>query len=76
MVGGSNPSWPGVKTFVIQKTIVFFKDVQSELAQVSWPTPRELVESTKVVLVTMFLLSMVIGLFDAICAFLISRVLR
>lgn len=61
---------------MIQKAVVFFKDVQSELAQVSWPTRQELWESTKVVLVTMLLLSGVIGLFDSVCAFFISGLVR
>ena len=61
---------------MIQKTIVFLKDVQSELRQVSWPTPGELIESTRVVLVTMFLLAAVIGFFDLVCARLISWIVH
>ena len=61
---------------MIQKSIAFLKDVRSELSQVSWPPPRELWDSTKVVLVTMLLLSAVIGVFDLICAQLIRWVLR
>ena len=61
---------------MIQKSIAFLKDVRSELSQVSWPAPRELWDSTKVVLVTMLLLSAVIGVFDLVCAQLIRWVLR
>ncbi|MBI3322373.1 MAG: preprotein translocase subunit SecE [Candidatus Omnitrophica bacterium] len=61
---------------MIQKTVLFFKDVKSELAQVSWPTFQELLGSTKVVLVTIALLSMVIAFFDVICARLISWIIR
>ena len=61
---------------MIQKTIVFFKDVRSELSQVSWPTPGELWDSTKVVLMTMFLLGIVLGIFDSVFAWTISRVVR
>ena len=53
---------------MIRKAIVFLKDVRSELAQVSWSPPRELWESTKVVLVTVALLSLVVGIFDFLCA--------
>jgi len=61
---------------VIAKTIAFIKDVQNELSQVSWPTVDQLWDSTKVVLVTMILLSAVIGLFDLVCARLISWIIR
>ena len=61
---------------MIQKTIVFLNDVRSELSQVSWPTRGELWESTKVVLATMFLLAIILGIFDSGCAWLISRIVR
>ena len=54
---------------MIQKVIGFIKEVKSELSQVSWSEPRELWTSTKVVLVTAALLSLVVGIFD----FLLSR---
>ena len=82
MVGGSNPSWPvglgveGKPIRVIQKTVSFFRDVKSELAQVSWPTWRELFESTKVVLATMLLLALAVGFIDLVCARLISWIIR
>ncbi len=61
---------------MIAKTIAFIKDVQSELSQVSWPTLEQLLDSTKVVLVTMLLLATVIGFFDLIFARVISWVIR
>ena len=61
---------------MIRKVVVFLKDVRSELGQVSWAPPRELWESTKVVLVTVALLSLVIGFFDLICARLMSWMVR
>ena len=61
---------------MIAKSIAFIKDVQSELSQVSWPTWGQLLDSTKVVLATMILLSAVIGLFDLVCARLISWIIR
>ena len=61
---------------MITKSIAFIKDVRSELSQVSWPTYEQLWDSTKVVLVTMILLSAVIGLIDLVCARLISWIIR
>ena len=53
---------------MIQRAITFFKEVGSELSQVSWATPRELWESTKVVLATVALLSLTIGVIDFVLA--------
>ena len=61
---------------MIAKAIAFFKDVRSELSRVSWPTLDQLWESTKVVLITMILLSAVIGLIDLGCGWLVSWILR
>ncbi len=61
---------------VLKNVVAFLRDVRSEMAQVSWPPPRELLESTKVVLATGALLSLVIGIFDFLCARLMSWVVR
>jgi len=61
---------------MIQKAVVFFKDVQNELSQVSWSTPQELLGSTRIVLVTVALLSVVIWFFDSVCALMMSWMLR
>ncbi|MBI1953107.1 MAG: preprotein translocase subunit SecE [Candidatus Omnitrophica bacterium] len=57
---------------MIRRAVTFVKEVRSEMSQVSWSSPRELWESTKVVLVATALLSAVIGLFDMICARLMA----
>ena len=54
----------------------FLREVGNELRQVSWATPRELWESTKVVLVTTALLALVVGTFDFLVAQLIGWILR
>jgi len=61
---------------VIQKSIAFLKEVKGELTQVSWSAPRELWGSTKVVLVTIALLSLVIGTFDFVSALLMNWIIR
>ena len=61
---------------MIQKAIAFLKDIRSELSQVSWSPPQELWASTRVVLVTVALLSVVIGLFDLVCSTAMSWMIR
>ena len=53
---------------MIRKAATFIKDVRNEMSQVSWESPQELVDSTKVVLVTMILLSLIVASFDFVCA--------
>jgi preprotein translocase subunit SecE len=54
------------------KVSKFLSDVKSELKKVSWPTKPELINSTWVVIVFTFLLSVFIGMVD----FVLSRILR
>ncbi|MCM8811934.1 MAG: preprotein translocase subunit SecE [Candidatus Omnitrophica bacterium] len=61
---------------MIRKTAAFLRDVRNELGQVSWASPQELLESAKVVVVTMVLLSAIIALFDWVCAGLMSWIMR
>jgi preprotein translocase subunit SecE len=57
------------------KIIQFIKEARVELKKVSWPTRKELVDSTKVVLVTSFLLAAFIGLIDLFLSQLITALL-
>jgi len=61
---------------VIGKAAAFLKDVRNEMSQVSWATRRELWDSTKVVIVTMILLSSIVAVIDFFCAHLISWMVR
>ncbi len=44
----------------------FFREVKAEMKKVVWPTKRELINSTIVVFATVILVSVVIGIVDAI----------
>ena len=61
---------------MIGKAVAFVKDVRNELSQVSWASRRELWDSTKVVIVTMILLSSIVATIDFFCAHLISWMVR
>ena len=61
---------------MMQKVRSFFSEVQIELGKVTWPTREELVSSTGVVLMTMFILSLFIGIFDFIFSFMMRLLLR
>ena len=54
------------------KIVQFVKEAKIELKKVKWPTRKELIDSTKVVLATSFLLAAFIGGID----FLLSQVIN
>jgi len=55
--------------------IQFVKEAKIELKKVKWPTRKELIDSTKVVLVTSFLLAAFIGGIDFLLSQLINSLL-
>ena len=50
----------------MKKIIAFIKEARDELRKVSWPTRKELIDSTKVVLISSLFLIIFIGLVDLI----------
>jgi len=58
------------------KIITFLKEVKLELKKVSWSTKEELIGSTLVVVISVFLLALFIGLTDFILSRLIRLIIR
>jgi len=56
--------------------ITFLKEVKLELKKVSWSTKEELIGSTLVVVISVFLLALFIGLTDFILSRLIRLIIR
>ena len=68
--GGSSPSWPA-KFSVAERRISmfkriseFFQDVKLELKTVVFPTKKEVIGSTWVVIVTVLIASVFLGIVD------------
>jgi len=57
------------------KIVQFAKEAKIELKKVKWPTRKELIDSTKVVLATSFLLAAFIGGIDFLLSQLINSLL-
>jgi preprotein translocase subunit SecE len=55
----------------MNRAVLFFKDVRTELSRVTWPTRDELMHSTAIVIVTTILLSVFVGVVNLV----ISRAL-
>jgi preprotein translocase subunit SecE len=53
----------------------FIQEARVELKKVNWPSRKELINSTKVVLITSFLLAAFIGVVDFILSQLITALI-
>jgi len=56
-------------------SVQFLREAKSELKKVTWPTPKQTVASTSVVLVVVLIVSFYLGLVDLILARLVRVVL-
>ena len=60
----------------IEKTRTFFTEVMTELKKSSWPTRKELVDSTLVVIVTVLILGMFVWGADVVFVHIINWLTR
>jgi len=60
---------------MIEKIKRFFAETRIEMRKVTWPTRDELKESTKIVIVATFVVTIFIGLVDEILTLLVRRLL-
>ena len=59
----------------MQKVIAFFDSVKLELEKVTWPTRKETIATTGVVIVIVLLISLYLGACDLILAKLLRLIL-
>jgi preprotein translocase subunit SecE len=60
---------------MFEKIKRFLKEVNSELKKVSWPTRKETMNSTMVVIVLMFFVAVFLGIVDVVLSRLIGLIL-
>lgn len=66
---------PAEKTKQPNAIVRWWRETIGELRKVTWPTPEEAWRLTKIVLVTMFAMSAVLGLLDFLFSWLIRLIL-
>lgn len=54
----------------------YVQDVRQEMGKVSWPTRRELLDSTIVVIVAVLIVAAFIGVIDRILNFVVGQLFR
>jgi len=60
----------------MQRFVEFLKEVRVELSKISWPTREELRESTIVVIVSVFVITVFIGAVDQVFNFVWRKLLE
>jgi preprotein translocase subunit SecE len=60
---------------VLTKTKSFLEEVKTELGKVTWPTRKETIATTWVVVVIIFLISLYLGACDVVLAKLMKYIL-
>jgi preprotein translocase subunit SecE len=61
---------------MLNKIGKFLNEVKTEMKKVSWSTKKELIDSTWIVIVTVFLLAVFIGVIDFIISRAVNSVIR
>jgi len=61
---------------MLKRLTEFLKDTRAELVKVSWPSRAELRESTIVVIVTIFIITIFVGVIDQGFNFLMKMILK
>ena len=60
---------------MFEKIRKFLGEIVAEMKKVTWPTREELKESTKLVIIATFVVTIFVGLVDQILSLLIRRLL-
>ncbi|MDX9715595.1 MAG: preprotein translocase subunit SecE [Dissulfurispiraceae bacterium] len=61
---------------MLQKLKIFFNDVKVEMKKVNYPSKDELIGSTWVVIITVFIASFFLGFVDLVLAKIVNLVAR
>ena len=61
---------------MLEKAVQFLKDVRNEVKRVTWPSKKEAMGGTGVVLVTVFLIAVFLGLVDTLLSKIVESLIR
>ena len=75
-VGGSSPSAPANKLKTMKNPLKFIQDVKQEAFKVTWPTGKEVVQGSLMVLAMAIVASIFFLLLDQIFQFFLEIILK
>lgn len=61
---------------MIKSIVKFITEARGELLKVSWPTKDEVLDSTKVVIVSVIIISLFLGFIDILFSYLVKLVIQ
>lgn len=67
---------PGLYLLMIKKAIGFLNEVKIEIKKVTWPSKKEAMGGTGVVLFTVFIMAVFLGLVDSLLAMIVENLLK
>ncbi len=68
------PFYAGIKRVDVKKAIDFLGEVKAELKKVTWPTRRETINSTYIVLAVVGVVSLFLAMVDGVLAWLVREI--
>lgn len=60
---------------ILKRIIQFFREVKSELKKVTWPTRKEAIRWTILVIVVSLIVAAIIGVFDFLFLYLMEKII-
>jgi preprotein translocase subunit SecE len=60
---------------IFQKVMQFLSEAKTELKKVTWPTPKQTLASTSVVIIIVFIIAIYLGIIDYVLAKLVKYIL-
>jgi preprotein translocase subunit SecE len=61
---------------MIKKVIDFLSEVKIEIKKVTWPSKKEAMGGTGIVLFTVFIMSIFLGLVDSLLAMIVENLIK
>ena len=75
-VGGSIPSAPAKRKMIMKNPLKFIQDVKQEAFKVTWPTGKETVQGTLMVVAMAIIASLFFLLLDQVLKFFLEIILK
>ena len=76
--GGANPAWPVLTCLriMVSKAVEFLVEVRAEVKKVTWPTRREAMSGTAVVVFVVLVMALFLGIVDAILSKIVQGLIN
>ena len=70
-----NINYKGIIKGIIDRVVLFFREVKVEIKKISWPQRNETISSTSIVIIIVFIIGIFLGIVDVGLARLVKLIL-